>query len=106
MKQHKGFGEPKKTVSIKLIEREKVTDKGLIDIIEEHNLKWLAKVKKNGVKQQCGLIPVNHSKIKKIKLTFYLIFGYPFNIKLTQQETDELSTKVTKQILRQLDIIN
>ena len=46
MKQHKGFGEPKKTVSIKLIEREKVTDKGLIDIIEEHNLKWFAKVKK------------------------------------------------------------
>ena len=46
MKQHKGFGEPKKTVSIKLIEREKVSDKGLIDIIEEHNLKWFAKVKK------------------------------------------------------------
>ena len=43
MKQHKGFGEPKKTVSIKLIEREKVTDKGLIDIIEEHILNGLLK---------------------------------------------------------------
>ncbi|MGK7880933.1 MAG: hypothetical protein AB4060_12650 [Crocosphaera sp.] len=105
MKQNKGFGEPKKTVSIKLIEREQVTDEGLIDLIEEYNLKWFAKVTKNGITQQCGLIPFNNSKTKKTKISVHMVFSRPFNVILTQQEIDKLSTKVTKQILKEADVI-
>ena len=34
-----------------------------------------------------------------------MVFSRPFNVILTQQEIDKLSTKVTKQILREADII-
>ncbi|MGB5595796.1 MAG: hypothetical protein WBM62_17410 [Crocosphaera sp.] len=105
MKQHKGFGTPKKQISIKLIEREKITDEGLIDLIESDNLKWFAKVTKNGVTQQCGLIPFNNSKTKKVKLAVHLIFSPPFNVILNQQEIDKLVKIVTKQIYDKVDAV-
>ena len=105
MKQAKGFGEPKNKVSIKLIDREQVTDEGLIDLIESDNLEWFAKVTKNGVTQQCGLIPFNNSKTKKVKLGVHFVLSRPYNVILTQQETDKLSKIVAKKIYDKIDVL-
>ena len=105
MKKAKGFGELLEKVSIKLIEREQLTDEGLINLIESHNLRWFAKVTKNGVTQQCGLIPFNNSKTNKVKLAVHLIFIPPYNVILNQQEIDKLVTRVSKQIYDKVDVL-
>ena len=100
MRQSKGFGQKRKINSLKLITRESVTDEGLIDLMKIEELKWFAEVTKEGIKQQCALIPFNNSKTKKTRISVRLLFCRPFKILLSQAEIDQLAKKATAKIYR------
>ncbi|MEL4896050.1 hypothetical protein [Crocosphaera sp. Alani8] len=89
-----------KALSIRLIDFESITDEGLIELSEKHDIKWFGEVTKNGQTSQCGLIPFNNSKTKKRILSTHLVFtpNGQQPIALNQKEVDELSTMAAKKI--------